>query len=154
MRALQVSKVETSGRVGVILARAATGRLVGLPKSLGNIQNMIHPAAPDKESVAQSVEVANGLGGYRLGGAKADEQTLGPAADGSAYVQIRIEPCRAWQNKRTQGRQFEVRFIHFPLELLNLCGRGSRLALVNILGQSGQNRAQIKEFVLDSLENA
>src|SRR4051794_37743338 len=115
---------------------------------------MIRPAPPDKESVAQTVKVVNRLGRNRLRGGKPNEQTLGAAAYGSADMHVRIEARSARQNERTQGRQFLVGLIHLPLKLLNLCGCNSWLSRMNILGQGGQNRAEIEELVLDSLENA
>lgn len=139
--------------LGASVMGVGTGRFVGLPQRLGCTEYMIHPTTPDKQSVAQSVQVLNSFPGHFFGFGKLHQQPFGTTAHRAADVQFGIEPASTGQHKRPERLQVLVGRIDFSLELSNFNRSNARLVRLNIRRQSREYGAEIKELVLHPLQN-
>ncbi len=63
-------------------------------------------------------------------------------------MQFRIQACAARQYETAERRQTLIRFVNLTLQLLYLASRDARLFWMHILRQSGQDGAEIEQFVL------
>ena len=148
-------------RVGVLgivktrcaLARAACRR-VGFPEGFGSARRVVRQAAPYEKRVAQTVQILDGFGRDALLSGEGDQQPLGPSANGSANMQIRIEGAPAWQNEGSQGTDDGTGFVDLTLQLLDVRFRNARLFRMDIFGERSQNRAEVEQLVLDALQDA
>jgi len=85
------------------------------------------PAAPDKQSIAEPVEVLQNRLIDRRGRRERDADAFGAAAHGAADVQLRVEPRTARQHERTKARKALVHPVDLAFELGALGVRNARL---------------------------
>lgn len=132
---------------------AATCGGVGRPESFICADGVIDPTAPDEEGVAQTVEIADGFFGDAFGAGESDEKTFGTATDGAADVKVGVEAAATGEDERTQGSEDGVGLIDFVFELGDLGVGDARLFGMNVFGQSGEDGAEVEEFVLNTFED-
>jgi hypothetical protein len=90
--------------------------MIGIPQGFIFAADVAGPAAPDKERVAQTVEVLNGFGRNGFLAGQADSDPLGAAADGAALVQGTVEEAAARQDEGTKRGQVMVHAVDFAFE--------------------------------------
>src|SRR3977135_3537949 len=72
---------------GIATARR---RLIWFPQDLRRAEHVIHPAAPNEKGVTQPIQVLNGFGGDLFLARQAHCDSLRPAANCPASMQLRI----------------------------------------------------------------
>ena len=84
---------------------------------------------------------------------KRDHDPFGAAADGAPDVQLGLEAAAARQDEGAQRRQVLIHQVHFGFELGDFGLGDARLARMDVLGKSRENRAEIEELVLHAQED-
>ena len=115
---------------------------------------MVGPTAPDEEGVAETVYVGDAEGVDLLMLRELAEEPLHAAADRAAEVEVGVEAGAAGQDKATEGFEVSVAAVHLGLECVDIGLTDARLAGMNILGQRGEDGAEVEEAVLDAAEDA
>jgi hypothetical protein len=113
---------------------------------------VIHPPAPDKECVAKPVEIAQRIVVPPLLPGKGDKKPFGTPAYRSAEVEFRIETRGAREDERSQGMQVLIGGVDLMFQTFDVGACHTWLPGMNVLGQRGQNGAQIEKFVLYTLQ--
>src|ERR1017187_7158691 len=134
-------------------SRPPGGGTVWLPQSFGGAGDVAGPTAPDKQGVTQTVQVADGFRRHAFGAAERDHNAFGAAAHGAADMEFGIEAAAAGQDEGAQRRHVLVHEVHFAFELGDFGIGDARLAGMDVLGDGGENRAEIEEFVLHAQED-
>src|ERR1700733_2516023 len=86
----RIAQFATEGNVVVRLFFCRSGGagcgLVRLPQNFGNAQHLIHPAAPDEERIAQTIQILNRFWRDLFFTFQSDGQPFGGTANGAAGV--------------------------------------------------------------------
>ena len=122
--------------------------MIWIPKNFRYAQPQVGPPAPDEECVTEAIQVFDSLLGDALFLLQRNGEPLGSAADGSAGVQLDIQPAAAGKHEGRQLRQIRVSDVDIGLQLLDIGVSDPGLVGMNILGPRGQDRSQVEDLVL------
>jgi hypothetical protein len=129
------------------------GGLVGLPEDFGCSEFVVDPAAPDEEGVAEAVEISDGFGGDAFFVAEGDGNALGTAADGAAEVEFGVDAAASGKDEGAERTERLIHGVDFVFETLDLDFGDAGLLGMDIAGVSGEDAAEVEEFMLDAVED-
>src|SRR5579864_1195001 len=119
-------------------------RAIRFPQNFGYSQSMTRPAAPDKQGVAEPVQIPDDLTVNMLFPRERHRDPFGAPADGSAHMQLGIKPAASRQHERAQRGQDSVHPVDLAFQLCDFSVCDARLPRMNVLGQRRQNRADVE----------
>jgi len=127
--------------------------LVGLPEDFGCSEFVVDPAAPDEEGIAEAIEVSDGFGGDAFFVAEGDGDTFGTAADGAAEMEFGVDAAASGKDEGTERTKRLIHGVDLVFEALDFDFGDAWLLGMDIAGVSGEDAAEVEEFVLDAVED-